>query len=118
MKKSLCSLILVAAALMMVTGTAMAIPLATYTHNYGNQAGGFNPDGNDVLSNGYVTVSDQSTDRFNDSFGFSGLSYSAINHFDLALTYSNTNGAFLNPEIWFTRPGGTPDQYTSFKLNS
>src|SRR5664280_2956544 len=90
MKKSLCSLILVAAALMMVTGTAMAIPLATNTHNYGNGSGQFDPGGADLLSNGYVTVSDQtaSDQRFNDAFDFSALSYSSIDHFDLTLSYS------------------------------
>lgn len=121
MKKSLCSLILVAAALMMVTGTAMATPLITYTHNYGNQAGGFDPGGNDVLGNGFVTVSDQLPldQRFNDAFDFSALSYSSINHFDLTLSYSGVGAYnFGLGERWFARPGGTPDQYTSFKLNA
>lgn len=102
----------------MMATSAMAVPLATYTHNYGNGAGQFDPGGNDILSDGYVTVSDKSSSRFNDSFNFSTLDYSSINHFDLTLTFSNTNGAFLNSELWFTRPGGTPDQYTSFRLNS
>src|SRR5664280_881756 len=125
MKKSLCSLILVAAALMMVTGTAMAIPLATNTHNYGNGSGQFDPGGADLLSNGYVTVSDQtaSDQRFNDAFDFSALSYSSIDHFDLTLSYSGVDRhySFLGVSIgenWFTRPGGTPDQYTSFELNT
>lgn len=107
--------------LLMVSTTALAVPLGSYTHNYGNAPGQFNPGGNDVLSNGYVTVSDQSTDRFNDSFDFSALNYQSINHFDLTLAFSNTDsGSILGfpLELWFARPGGTPDQFTSFKLNT
>ena len=111
-------LFLVAGLLLMVSTTALAVPLGSYSHNYGSASGQFDPGGNDALGNGYVTVSDHSTNRFNDSFDFSGLNYSAIDHFDLTLIYSNTNGAPFNPEIWFARPGGTPDQYTSFRLNS
>jgi hypothetical protein len=104
---------------LMLGMTASAAPIITYTHNYGNGAGQFNPGGNDVLSNGYVTVSDQSSDRFNDSFSFSGLSYSSIDHFDLTLTYSGVSGHFFGlGENWFVRPGGTPDQYTLFELGT
>jgi hypothetical protein len=105
---------------LMLGMTASAAPIITYTHNYGNGAGQFDPGGNDVLSNGYVTVSDQSSDRFNDSFNFSGLSYSSIDHFDLTLSFSDTNRNLwgLPLELWYARPGGTPDQYTSFKLNA
>lgn len=112
------TVLLVTLAVVAMTSFAWAVPLATYTHNYGSGVGQFDPEGNDVLSNGFVTVSDQSSVRFSDSFNFNSVSYSSINHFDLTLTFSNTNGAFLNPELWFARPGGTPDQYTSFKLNN
>jgi len=101
-------------------GTASALPLATYTHNYGSGTGQVDPGGNDVLSNGYVTVSDRSTNRFNDSFDFSSLSYDTITSFDLTLTYSLTDsGTFwwFPLEAWYARPGGTPDQFTSFPLN-
>lgn len=105
---------------LMISGTALAIPLATYTHNYGNGAGQLDPGGNDILFNGYVTVSDTSASRFNDSFNFSALNYGSIDFFDLTLSYSNTNSnIFSIPlEVWYARPGGTPDQFTSFKLDS
>jgi len=119
MKKNCIALLL--GLFVVVSTNALAVPLASYTHNYGSGAGQFDPGGNDVLSNGYVTVSDQSSSRFNDAFDFSALNYSSINHFDLTLTFSNTDsGSFFGYplELWFARPGGTPDQYTSYKLNS
>ncbi|MBK1681731.1 hypothetical protein CKO20_15265 [Rhodocyclus tenuis] len=109
---------LLAGAILMTAASAWAAPVATYTHNYGNGAGQVDPGGNDALSNGYVTVSDQSSSRFYDSFDFSALAANTITSFDLTLRYSGTNGAFLNPEFWFTRPGGTPDQYWAFPLAS
>jgi hypothetical protein len=114
-------------AALMVAANAWAVPgpapLATYTHNYGNGKGEFDPGGNDVLSEHYVTVSDRSTERFNDAFDFGSLNFSSIDHFDLVLNYSRTDSGvipFFNIplELWYARPGGTPDQYTSFKLNS
>ena len=111
--------ILLGAALMVASST-WAAPLATYTHNYGNGSGQVDPGGNDVLSNGYVTVSDQSSERFNDAFDFGGLSVGAIDKFDLVLTYSRIDFPFfgLPVELWYARPGGTGDQYGSYKLNS
>lgn len=108
---------LVGAALM-VAASAWAIPLITYTHTYGNGIGQVDPGGNDVLSNGYVTVSDHSSSRFNDTFDFSSLNFSSIDHFDLVLNYSNTNGSVFPNwlEFWFARPGGTPDQFLWFML--
>lgn len=106
---------------LLVATTASAVTLGSYTHNYGNGAGQVNPGGNDVLSNGYVTVSDRSTQRFNDSFDFSGLSFASIDRFDLTLNFSRTDSGtiFGFPlEVWYARPGGTPDQYVSFRLNT
>ncbi len=98
---------------------AWAAPLTSYTHNYGNAAGQVDPAGTDVLSNGYVTVSDQSSERFSDSFNFSDVNYATIDSFDLTLTYSRTNNNFIGVplELWFARPGGTPDQFLAFFLN-
>jgi hypothetical protein len=110
----------VVAVLMTVT-SAMATPLATYTHNYGNGVGQVDPGGQDPLSAGYVTVKDTATStgyqRFNDTFDFSSLNYASINHFDLTLTYSGV-GSYLFGlgERWSARPGGTSN-YTSFALN-
>lgn len=105
----------------MVASSAWAAPLATYTHIYGNGIGQVNPGGNDALSDGYVTVSDRSSEPFNDSFDFSALSFSAIDKFDLVLSYSRIDSPLLGMlplELWYARPGGTPDQYRSYKLNS
>ncbi|WP_300320247.1 PEP-CTERM sorting domain-containing protein [Accumulibacter sp.] len=103
-----------------IGGAASAATLATYTHNYGNGVGQVDPVGNDVLSNGYVTVSDQSTERFSDSFDFSSLSFSSISKFDLKLTYSDVGTytdyvIFKTGEYWSARPGGT-DNYSAFNL--
>lgn len=123
MKKRI--LALLAGALLMMATSAMAIPLVTYTHNYGNGAGQVDPGGQDLLSNGYVTVKDTATNtgyqRFNDFFDFTTLNYSSINHFDLTLTYSGVGNPnyFLNiplGELWSIRTGGTTN-YSSFKLN-
>lgn len=109
----------VVGAALLAAGSAWAAPLATYTHNYGNGVGQVDPGGTDALGNGYVTVSDGSTERFSDLFDFSGLTYGGIDYFDLTLTYSNTNGNFLGIplEAWFTRPGGAPVE-GAFRLNA
>ena len=114
--KRLVSLALGAA--LLASSAVFAAPLVSYTHNYGNGAGQYDPVGTDALSNGYVTVSDQSTGRFSDAFNFSGLNYASIDSFDLTLTYSRTNNNLLGIplELWFARPGGTPDQFFSFFL--
>lgn len=105
---------------LLVSTTVLATPLATYTHNYGSGAGQVDPGGSDDLHDGYVTVSDNSSSRFNDAFAFSGLSFDSVDYFDLTLTFADTNASWLGwpLEIWYARPGGTPDQYTSFKLNA
>ena len=96
---------------------AGATPLATYTHTYGSRAGQIDPAGNDALGNGYVTVSDQSKERFADAFGFANLEFATVDHFALTLNYSQTNGSFfgLVNEAWYVRPGGALE-YTTFKL--
>lgn len=110
MKKRIVALL--AGMMLTLTVSAWATPIGSYTHNYG--IGQVDPGGNDVLSTGYVTVSDQSTERFNDSFDFSGLNYSSIDHFDLTLTYSNIDthkrydtfwGELYTGEFWHVRPG-------------
>jgi hypothetical protein len=107
--------------MLMTVMSALATPLATYTHNYGNGVGQVDPGGQDPLSAGYVTVKDTATStgyqRFNDSFNFSSLNYGAINHFDLTLTYSGVGNYNLGlGERWSVRPGGTPN-YSPFVLN-
>lgn len=69
-----------------------------------------NPGGNDPLSANYVTVKDSSSSRFNDSFDFSGLSYSSLQKFELQLTYKETNTSFLGVPIedWYLRLPGDP----------
>ena len=107
-------------AVLMAAASAWAAPLATYTHAYGNGPGQIDPGGTDILSNGYVTVSDQSSSRFNDTFNFGSLNFSSIDHFDLVLNYSRTDGTtlFIFPsEFWYARPGATADQYYSFPLS-
>jgi PEP-CTERM motif len=108
-----------AAAVLLAAGTAWSAPIASYTHNYGNGSGQVDPGGTDALGDGYVTVSDRSSVRFSDAFDFSGLAYTTIDSFDLTLTFAETVGRFVLPlELWFARPGGTPDQYGSFQLNA
>jgi PEP-CTERM motif len=110
------------AALMAATSAwAAPTPIASYTHNYGNGAGQVDPGGNDKLSNGYVTISDQlpNPDRFNDNFNFSSLAFSSIDHFGLTLNYSDVSGTTIlgfPVEAWYARPGGTKDQFLSFQL--
>lgn len=115
--KTLATLVMATA---LVAAGPAAAALATYTHNYGNGVGQVDPSGSDLLGNGFVIVSDASTERFSDSFDFGGLSYGQIDSFDLTLTFSGTNSNILGIplEAWFARPGGTPDQYLSFQLNA
>ena len=112
------TMILAGAALTMAANV-WAAPLVSYVHNYGNGAGQVNPGGDDALGNGYVTVSDQSSARFNDSFDFSALNFATISSFDLTLTYARTNDtlAFIFPEAWYVRPGSAASPNAAFKLN-
>lgn len=113
----------IAAATLCLASSAWADLLQTYTHNYGNGTtlGQIDPGGEDPLSNGYVTVKDENPrtyKRFSDAFDFSTLSFASIDRFELTLSYSETNNSFffIPVESWYVRPGGTPDQYTSFAL--
>lgn len=66
---------------------AAAAPLGSFTHNYGT--GAYDPSGSDALSTGYVTVSDQSSVRFSDSFNFASLQPgNSIDSLALTLTFS------------------------------
>ena len=67
---------------------AAAAPLGSFTHNYGT--GAYDPSGSDALSTGYVTVSDQSSVRFSDSFNFASLQPgNSIDSLALTLTFSS-----------------------------
>lgn len=112
------SLIFATAALTMAAN-AWAAPLATYTHIYGNGTGQVDPGGSDPLSNGYVTVKDNSSDRFSDNFDLSALGAATIDSFDLTLRYGNTNNtlAFIFPESWYVRPGSASSPNAAFKLS-
>ena len=86
--------VLTSLAAVLALGAALAQPaaaapvsLGSFTHNYG--IGAYDPSGNDVLSPGYVTVSDQSTARFSDSFNISALLGNTIDKLALTLTFSS-----------------------------
>jgi hypothetical protein len=91
---------------------AEAATLGVFTRDYGSAPGRVDPGGNDVLSPGYVTVSDQSTSRFFDSFDFSALSASSIDSLTLTLSFSGAGPSyflFFPTEIWSVRiQGSTP----------
>ncbi|MEC5398647.1 PEP-CTERM sorting domain-containing protein [Uliginosibacterium sp. H1] len=91
--------------------SATPVLLGQYTHAYGSASGRLNPGGNDALASGYVTVSDQSSARFNDSFDFSALNYASISSFVLTLSFSQTftdAGIFSAlAESWSVRPGNS-----------
>lgn len=113
----------IAAATLCLASNAWADLLQSYTHDYGNRAklGQIDPGGEDPLSNGYVKVKDgnpRTYKRFSDAFDFSTLSFASIDRFELTLSYAETNSSFffIPVESWYVRPGGTPDQYTSFAL--
>jgi hypothetical protein len=89
---------------------AQAAPVNyTATHTYGTGSGDTNPGGNDVLSLNYVTVADNSTSRFSDSFDFSSFVYTTISSVTLTLDYYRANPAFpsFTPELWAVRILGT-----------
>lgn len=105
MIKKLTSLLLAVAALS--AGNVWAVPI-TFAHSYGSAAGYIDPVGSDLLNPRSVVVRDDSTVAFRDSFDFSLLNFSAIEHFDLTLTFRNTNNAnsagIVN-EHWYLQPG-------------
>ena len=94
---------------------AAPVSLGSFTHNYG--IGAYDPSGNDVLSAGYVSVSDKSTDRFADSFNISALLGNTIDKLALTLTFSsagpsgfsfecNSFNVFATAECWKVRVQG------------
>jgi hypothetical protein len=98
--------ILLAATLLSGVGSAQASSF-TFTHDYG--LGKFVPGGTDTLGSDFVEVSDQSTERFNDSFDLSGLIMDNSTVFELSLTYSDTdnrNVYGISPEEWAARVQG------------
>lgn len=111
--KKIKSLLIVVA--LVLSANSWAALLDTYTHNYGSTQDQVDPSGNDPLSNGFVTVKDNSTERFSDAFDFTALNFTSIDHFDLVLSYSRITPIL---ELWFARPGGTPDQFIFFNLTS
>jgi len=106
MIKKLTSLLLAVAALS--AGNVWAVPI-TFAHSYGSAAGYIDPVGSDVLNPRSVVVRDNSTPAFRDSFDFGLLNFSAIDHFDLTLTFRNTNNkknGIVN-EQWYLQPGNS-----------
>lgn len=87
----------------LASGSQAAV-LGVYTHNYGT--GAYDPQGSDTLHNGYVQVSDTSSERFSDSFDFSGLNAAAIDSLDLTLTYSLAGPSLIPGELWTVRVQG------------
>lgn len=109
-----------AIALSVLSGAAQAAPvlLGSFVHNYGSDPGRIDPGGNDVLNPTSVTVSDQSSARFNDAFTFAALVFDTIDRFELTLTFAGAgpSGTLLqclvnNPacEFWQVRINGSND---------
>lgn len=86
---------------------AEAATLGVFTRDYGSGPGRIDPGGNDVLATGHVTVSDQSTSRFFDSFDFSSLTYSSIDSLTLTLSFSGAGPSFVPFEAWAVRVQGS-----------
>ncbi len=114
MKKTKLALVVVGL-LLAVSTSASATLLGSYNHDYGNGAGEVDPSGTDQLFSDYVLVSDQSSNRFSDTFDFSSLAFSSIDKFGLTLSFANTNASLFGVplEFWWTRPGGEPGTVSS-----
>jgi hypothetical protein len=85
--------------------------LGSFQHDYGSDAGRIDPPGTDALNAASVTVSDQSSGRFSDSFDFSSLAYDSIESFSLTLTYAGAGPSFSLAclgicELWTVRVQG------------
>lgn len=93
------------AATFITTVAAQADTLAVYTHDYG--IGMYDPMGSDVLGADWVTISDNSTQRFSDSFDFSSLAYETIDRFILTLDFSFAGPALFPSELWSVRVQGS-----------
>lgn len=86
--------------------------LGSFQHDYGSDAGRIDPPGTDTLNAASVTVSDQSSGRFSDSFDFSSLAYDSIDSFSLTLTYAGAGPSFSLAclgicELWTVRVQGS-----------
>lgn len=94
-----------------VSTASAATVLLTDTHTYG--VGQYDPSGTDVLSPGYVTVSDQSAGRFADTFSLAGLAPgSVVTGLDLVLTFASAGpscplGICGIGEVWSVRAIGS-----------
>ncbi|HSD36963.1 MAG TPA: PEP-CTERM sorting domain-containing protein [Rhodocyclaceae bacterium] len=105
--KKICALIAILSGLSASAG-ATPVLLGEITHDYGSAAGKLDPSGTDLLSADYVTVTDSSNVRFSDAFNFSAFNFTSIEHFELTLNFSQTNGFnFIFPEAWHVRPGNS-----------
>ncbi|MEC5384686.1 PEP-CTERM sorting domain-containing protein [Uliginosibacterium sp. H3] len=105
MKKIFALFALTAALTGLSTGAgATPVLIGEIFHDYGSASGKLDPGGNDPLSADYVTVKDNSTSRFNDVFDFSTFDYTSIDHFEVTLNFTQTNGSF---ESWRARPGAS-----------
>lgn len=84
------------------------------TNDYGLGTSKVDPGGNDVRGPDFVTVSDDSSQRFFDEFDFSTLNFASIDRFDLELTFSDAgpNGFFGAKETWRARVPGTDSSFT------
>lgn len=93
--------------------------LGTISKDYGRGAGkvsapSLGSGSCDTLGGNAITVRDTSPSlcgRFHDSFDFSGLDFASIDHFELTLSYSGTEGSVRIPflgnvasEFWRIRP--------------
>ena len=90
---------------------AQAATLFIQTNDYGSDTGKVNPGGTDVLGADFVTVSDQSSGRFNDSFSF-GTALGTITQIDVTLAFEDagpSKGVFgcLFGECWDARITGS-----------
>jgi hypothetical protein len=99
---------------------AHALETTIFSETYQYGTGQRDPGGSDPLGDGYVTVSDQSSTRFNDSFDFSGLPYESIDRFDLTLTFYDAGPSFglfwgfipYSKENWSVRVPGSDSSFT------
>jgi hypothetical protein len=106
--KKICALVAILSGLSASAG-ATPVLLGEITRDYGSAAGKVDPSGTDLLSADYVTVTDSSNVRFSDVFNFSAFNFTGIDHFELTLNFSQTNGFnfIFFPEAWHVRPGNS-----------
>lgn len=124
MRSSTLTVAALAAAMTLAAGTASAVTsLGTFANDYGSDAGKVDPGGTDVLGADFVTVSDQSSGRFSDSFDLSALFGTfqpgyVIDRFELTLEFDDSGPScpfFLCGlgEIWEVRVQGSDSAVSS-----